>query len=117
MDRKERPAPARPSRFANEGEVADRDVPALDGPAGREDDHGDIAEGAFKDATDDVSTARPRGDVTGRHDPGSGANETDDGLSDTEEAVRREAEDEPVGVPGSGDGVPVFDRAEIIRKL
>ncbi len=49
-----------------------------------------------------------------RHDPGSGANETVDGLDATTEELRHAAED-----PSSGDGLgkiektPVFDRADL----
>src|SRR5690348_18500315 len=37
--------------------------------------------------------AHPRSEVTGRHDAGCGANETVDGLTPAEEAIRRGAED------------------------
>jgi hypothetical protein len=56
----------------------------------------------------------PRSIVTGAHDPGSGANETIDGLSGTEESTRQAAEDEAPGtadVDTDADDTPVFDRA------
>ena len=44
-----------------------------------------------------------------KHDSGSGANETMDGLDSTNEAIRQGAEDIPVGLKKKKD-VPVFDR-------
>lgn len=47
-----------------------------------------------------------------RHDAGSGANETVDGLDATTESLRHAAEDTPTGTgPGDVEKVPVFDRA------
>jgi hypothetical protein len=60
--------------------------------------------------------AHPRSEVTGRHDVGSGANETADGLTSTEEAIRRGAEDTPVGRPERED-MPVFDRGQALPKV
>jgi len=53
--------------------------------------------------------AHPKSEETGRHDAGSGANETVDGLDSSAEAVRKGAEDIPVGTTKRKD-VPVFDR-------
>ena len=66
--------------------------------------------------------ARPRSEVTGRHDAGSGANETPDGLSSLDEAVRHGAEDIPLGpsiedADEEADDVPVFDRADRLPKI
>jgi hypothetical protein len=61
--------------------------------------------------------AHPRSEVTGRHDAGSGANETIDGLTPTEEAIRRAAEDMPIGRPDEPEDVPVFDRAQAPPKV
>ena len=44
-----------------------------------------------------------------KHDAGSGANETIDGLDSSNEAIRKGAEDIPVGEQRKKD-VPVFDR-------
>jgi hypothetical protein len=44
-----------------------------------------------------------------------GANETEDGLSDTEELVRQAAEDVSDG--DDIDDLPVFDRADAIPKI
>jgi len=62
--------------------------------------------------------AHPRSEVTGRHDAGSGANETVDGLAPTEEALRRGAEDMPLGRPDrEPEDLPVFDRGQALPKV
>ena len=52
------------------------------------------------------------------HDSGSQANETDDGLDATGEALRHAAEDTPAG-DGRGEieKTPVFDRADLAPKI
>jgi hypothetical protein len=53
-----------------------------------------------------------------RHDAGSGANETRDGLDATTEALRHAAEDTPSGaVPDDVEAVPVFGRADRAPKI
>jgi hypothetical protein len=53
-----------------------------------------------------------------RHDAGSGANETPDGLDATSEALRHAAEDTPSGAtPEDVETVPVFDRADLAPKI
>lgn len=53
-----------------------------------------------------------------RHDAGSGANETTDGLDATNEALRHAAEDTPSGAsPEDVETVPVFDRADLAPKI
>ena len=53
-----------------------------------------------------------------RHDAGSGANETVDGLDATTEELRHAAEDTPSGVgPEKIEKTPVFDRADLARKI
>jgi hypothetical protein len=53
-----------------------------------------------------------------RHDAGSGANETADGLDATTEELRHAAEDTPSGDgPGKIEKTPVFDRADLSRKI
>ena len=53
-----------------------------------------------------------------RHDAGSGANETEDGLDATAEALRHAAEDTPSGaLPDDLEKVPVFDRAGLAPKI
>jgi hypothetical protein len=57
--------------------------------------------------------ARPRSEITGRHDEGSGANETIDGLDELQEAARQGAEDIPASEKGDDfKNLPVFDRGE-----
>ncbi|MBH5370557.1 hypothetical protein [Bradyrhizobium glycinis] len=107
------------SPYANTSQVEGSDQILLPGIAGREDDLGaDPASPSAADVDKPVG-ARPRSEVTGRHQPGMGANETIDGLSETEEAVRVGAEDE-TDVEESdredSDG-PVFDRADTMTKI
>ena len=53
-----------------------------------------------------------------RHDAGSGANETLDGLDATNEALRQATEDTPSGKsPDDAELVPVFDRAHRAPKI
>ena len=53
-----------------------------------------------------------------RRDPGSGANETVDGLDATTEELRHAEEDTPTGAgPGKIEKTPVFDRADLARKI
>jgi hypothetical protein len=51
-----------------------------------------------------------------RHDEGSGANETADGLDEMQEAARHGAEDVPDKRKTMKD-IPVFDRAESEPKV
>lgn len=72
------------------------------------------------DLDDDVRqpdvVSRPRGDV--RHDEGSGANETADGLDEYQEAARHGAEDIPADEKRKTlKDIPVFDRAESEPKV
>ncbi len=53
-----------------------------------------------------------------RHDAGSGANETSDGLDATSEALRHAAEHAPYGaLQEDVETVPVFDRADLAPKI
>jgi hypothetical protein len=53
-----------------------------------------------------------------RHDAGSGANETVDGLDATTEELRHATEDTPSGDgPGKIEKTPVFDRADLSQKI
>ena len=62
---------------------------------------------------DSVVTTRPKSAITGRHDEGSGANETIDGLDEIQEAMRHATEDLPASEKGDDfKRLPVFDRAE-----
>ena len=56
--------------------------------------------------------------VTNRHDEGSGANETVDGLDEYQEAARQGAEDSPISERDRDfERLPVFDRAESEPKV
>src|SRR3954447_2615417 len=72
------------STYVTQGHVSDADDPELE-PS---------ENGLW--AADEVARplgGLPRSKITGRHDAGSGANETEDGLTSAEEALRRGAED------------------------
>jgi len=101
-------------QYANTAQVRGSDQVLLPGIAGREDDLGaDPASPSVADVNQPVG-ARPRSDVTGQPQPGMGANETTDGLSETEEAVRAAAEDEEESLDLEE---PVFDRADSMPKI
>ncbi|WP_453944506.1 hypothetical protein [Bradyrhizobium sp. USDA 372] len=113
MDRNEINSPSG-SQYANTAQVQGSDQVLLPGITGREDNLGaDPASPSASDVEKPVG-ARPRSDVTGQHQPGMGANETIDGLSETEEAVRAAAEDETDADDSDG---PVFDRPESMPKI
>jgi len=117
VDRIEKP-PRRKSEFANQGEIARTDPAENDTVTGRE-DHLGLAE-ASAVAGSEINKpigAQPRSEITGRHDPGSGANETVDGLSGTEEALRQAAEETPSGPSNEAEDIPVFDRAQAMPKI
>jgi hypothetical protein len=113
------PDSGKPSAFANQGEVDGPDAVLLESPTGRE-DHLGMAE-ASRVVAGEIKKpvgAKPRSEVTGRHDAGSGANETLDGLTSAEEALRQGAEDIPTGAPGERiEDVPVFDRGDMPPKV
>jgi hypothetical protein len=86
------------SSYANTGEVSIADAAILGSPTGREE--GLAEDETLSDFEAEVQShavgARPRSEITGRH--GSGQDdETVDGLNKVEEAVRREAEERPLG--------------------
>jgi len=113
MARKSKPS-------AIEGEVLPSDAPLLETPSGRENDFGASEEGELNE--DELQrpevVSRPRSDITGRHDEGSGANETIDGLDEIQEAVRHGAEDIPTSERDvEFENLPVFDRAESEPKV
>ncbi|KPH79964.1 MULTISPECIES: hypothetical protein [Bosea] len=56
---------------------------------------------------------------TNVHDEGSDANDTNDGLTESQEAVRHAAEDIPTGQrpEGRADTIPVFDRGSLPPKV
>ncbi|HKS63447.1 MAG TPA: hypothetical protein VJT13_17230 [Xanthobacteraceae bacterium] len=74
-------------------------------------------ESDFEDARPDAAS-RPRSEITGRHDEGSGANETVDGLDEYQEAARHGAEDIPASERRKTlKDVPVFDRGDSEPKV
>lgn len=122
VDRTERRKPGPPdSPYANEPEVAPRDAALLETPAGRQNDCGtaDRRSVANREIERKDVGARPRSEITGQHDAGSGANETVDGLDARGEATRRAAENLPTG-GGREDRVretPVFERGRAAPKV
>ena len=109
---------ARKQPAADVAALGDRAL--LDSPLGRENDFGASDEGTLAQAEIERPEvlSRPCSQVTGRHDEGSGANETIDGLDELQEAVRHGAED----IPSSDkdrefERLPVFDRAESEPKV
>ena len=105
---------------AVEGEVIPADAPLLETPLGRENDFGAADENALNE--DELERPEvlspPRSEITGRHDEGSGANETIDGLDEIQEAVRHGAEDIPASEQDDDfERLPVFDRAESEPKV
>ena len=68
---------------------------------------------------DPIATGRRVSDQTNVHDEGSDANDTADGLTESEEAVRHAAEDIPTGQSPTGrdDAIPVFDRGSLPPKV
>jgi hypothetical protein len=68
---------------------------------------------------DPVETGARVSDRTNIHDAGSDANDTQDGLTEQEEAVRRAAEDIPSGASPEGpiDRTPVFDRGGLPPRI
>jgi hypothetical protein len=110
----------RTSEFANESEVTERDAPLLESPTGRQ-DQGGVSEAGPSTAGEIARHppgGRPRSDVTSRHDSGSGANETLDGLTASEEELRKGAEEIPLGAPENAiEDIPVFDRADLLPKV
>ena len=94
------------------------DATRRDGEPGRDDSR----EASLADSTPSregevqAGTGR-RSVVTGRHDAGSDANNTIDGLTSSEEMVRQAAEDVPTGRPNRPtDNIPVFDRGRLPPK-
>jgi hypothetical protein len=117
MDRIERPK--KPSPYANEAEVGDRDRPLLATPAGREPGtHNETPSVEDEEIAEKAVGARPRSDVTDIRDDGSDI-ETDDGLTQNEEALRQGAEDVASGADlrGRVKDMPVFDRGGLPPKV
>jgi hypothetical protein len=117
MSRRNSPPEPRRSEYAKQPEVLDRDAPALEGSTGREDSQGAEPGSASADDVHQPIGASRRSTMTGRHDDGMGANETEDGLTDAEEMTRQAAEDIPTGSNVEEEDVPVFDRGDLPPKV
>ncbi|MER8808144.1 hypothetical protein [Mesorhizobium australicum] len=101
---------SKPSDFASDEPIRREDAAVLDSPAGHEDRQGADPGFVGADDVDQPIGARPRSEITGRHDEGAGANETIDGLSETEELTRSYAEDLPTSDDEDEESIPVFER-------
>jgi hypothetical protein len=114
-----RNAPTEPRRsgYANHPEVFERDEPALEGKMGRDAGQGAEPGTAAADEVRKPVGARRRSAATGRHDEGMEANETPDGLNDTDELTRQAAEDIPTGRNERDEDVPVFERGGMPPKI
>jgi hypothetical protein len=117
MSRRNAPPEPRRSEYANQPEVLERDVPALEGSTGREDSQGAEPGSANAGDVQQPVGAWQRSADTGHHDDGMGANETIDGLNDTEEMTRQAAEDIPTGRNAQEEDIPVFDRGDMPPKV
>src|SRR5689334_316337 len=97
--------------------ISDGDAQTLRGPAGRQDNQGAEPGTLAADDLKQPVSAEPRSAVTGRHDAGSGANETVDGLSGIEEMVREAAEDiAPRTRYDDTRETPAVDRGQRVRR-
>jgi hypothetical protein len=102
------------SQYANTAEVKESERALLPGITGREDNLGaDPASPAAVDIDQPIG-AQPRSTMTGQQSA-TGEDETIDGLSESEEALRAAAEDETEA--DDFEETPVFDRAETIPKI
>ena len=117
MSPRNSPTEPRRSEYANQPDVFGRDEPALEGKTGRDGNQGADPGSASADDVRKPVGARRRSDVTGRHDEGMDANETVDGLNDTEEQTRQSAEDIPTGRNDKDEDVPVFERGGMPPKV
>jgi hypothetical protein len=71
-----------------------------------------------RNPADDPDTDGGRQVPARPHDSGSAANETEDGLDASTEALRHAAEDTPSGAtPDDVEKTPVFDRADLAPKI
>ncbi|MDP3408501.1 hypothetical protein [Bosea sp. (in: a-proteobacteria)] len=80
----------------------------------------DIADDGSRVTEAEVAASTHRVSLrTNVHDEGSDANDTADGLTEMEEAVRHAAEDIPTGQRPEGpiETVPVFDRGSLPPKV
>ncbi len=97
--------------YANESDVNQQDVPALDGITAREDDLG-----AEPGALDQDDIVKPIGAHPVNEGPNLDDDQNDEGLTPSEEALVRNIENIPSGEAPEED-VPVFDRGEAAPKI
>jgi hypothetical protein len=85
-----------PGEFANEAEVSEADAVLLKTPTGREEGHAEDETPSDFEAEVNAHEggARPQSEVTGGPEGGT-PGETEDGLDEVAEALRRSAEDPP----------------------
>lgn len=106
------PMPQR-SEFANQAELTEDELAIVGGDTGREDTQGATDGEAAADDIRKPIGATQRSTRTSRSQDGMHDDETDDGLTNSEEMARHNAEDLPTGAPNEDDDdVPVFDRAD-----
>jgi hypothetical protein len=111
------PTRAKDSEFANQGELTPNEAVAAESVSEREDSQGaEPGTMAAGDVRKPIG-ARPESLVSGRHDEGSDANETEDGLTESEEAMRKAVEDLPTGTTDNPDDIPVFDRGDALPRI
>lgn len=109
------------SPWANESAVDENAALVLETPEGRNDDKGLSDRGTAMDA--DVRNvpvgAQPRSAVTAYHDPGTGAQESEDGFDEIEESIRAAAEDTPTGdgIEDAPSELPAFERGMTAPKI
>lgn len=104
-------------RLDTPDDLAESDIPLVAGEFGREDNQGaEPGTLAADDIHQPIGAAR-RSEITARHEPGSGANETEDGLSGSEEMTRQIAEDLPTGAGDDVESIPVFDRGDTLPRV
>ena len=96
--------PSKPSgSLANQSDLANRELGALDS--------------ASPDDITQAIGAVPKSTITGKHDAGSDANETIDGLNETDEMTRHVVEDLPSGSGDDVEDIPVFDRGDTLPRV
>lgn len=110
-----RKSPVPPTEIVIPAVIGKRDAPALESITGREDDQG--AEPGALNAVDIRKPVGgvPRSAVTGKDQPGMHDDETDEGLTDSEELLRQSAEAAPADRQREKD-VPAFDRGHDMPK-
>jgi hypothetical protein len=115
MDRDEMAEKRAKTGYANTAQVSSSDAPVLPSATGRDGNMGADPASDMAAEIDQPIGAEPRSAITGHHEPGMGANETVDGLNDSEEMLRQATADETE--VDDFEELPVFDRADAIPKI